>query len=145
MVAYFCHYLLVLYRTSRHHYLTSRHHNLTSRKNDLTSRHYYKKVVFSNNFVDLSDNYVDLSDLYVDLSDIMSNCQIILLLSGWHLLGKNTFLRFIFLQINKQQVNKKILEDVNKLIECIAKRCLISQYVTTALSKAVKQDDRSLV
>ena len=29
-------------------------------------------------------------------------------------------------------------------IECIAKRCLISQYVTTPLSKAVKQDDRSL-
>ena len=30
-------------------------------------------------------------------------------------------------------------------IECIAKWCLISQYVTTKLSKAVKQDDRSLV
>ena len=29
-------------------------------------------------------------------------------------------------------------------IECIAKLCLISQYVTTPLSKAVKQDDRSL-
>ena len=40
-------------------------------------------------------NDVDLSDLYVDLSDIMSTCQIILLLSEWHLLGKNTFIRSI--------------------------------------------------
>ena len=30
-------------------------------------------------------------------------------------------------------------------LECIAKWCLISQCVTTTLSKAVKQDDRSLV
>ena len=30
-------------------------------------------------------------------------------------------------------------------LECIAKWCLISQYVTTTLSKVVKQDDRSLV
>ena len=30
-------------------------------------------------------------------------------------------------------------------LECIAKWCLISQYVTTTLSKAAKQDDRSLV
>ena len=30
-------------------------------------------------------------------------------------------------------------------IECIAKWCLISQYVTITLSKAVKQNDRSLV
>ena len=44
----------------------------------------------SDNDVDLSDNDVDLSDLNVDLSDIMSTCQIILLLSVWHLLGKNT-------------------------------------------------------
>ena len=44
--------------------------------------------------VDLSDLYVDLSDLYVDLSDIMSTCQLMLLVSGWHLLDNNTFLRF---------------------------------------------------
>ena len=31
------------------------------------------------------------------------------------------------------------------IIECIVKRCLISQNVTTTLSKAVKQDNRSLV
>ena len=36
-------------------------------------------------------------------------------------------------------------EESVKDIECIAKWCLISQYVTTTLSKAVKQDDRSLV
>ena len=30
-------------------------------------------------------------------------------------------------------------------LECIAKWCLISQYVMTTLPKAVKQDDRSLV
>ena len=50
----------------------------------------------SDNDVDLSDNDVNLLDLNVDLSDIMSSCQIILLLSVWHELGKNTFLRFIF-------------------------------------------------
>ena len=46
-------------------------------------------VDLSDHYVDLSDNDVDLSDLYVDL------------LSLWHKLGKNTFLGFIFKQVNK--------------------------------------------
>ena len=91
-----CHLLVSLISESQHHYLTSKHNFLTSGHNDLTSRHNYKKVIIYNNYVDLSDNDVYLSDLYVDSSAIMLTCQIILLLSVWHSLGKNTFLRFIF-------------------------------------------------
>ena len=45
--------------------------------------------------------------------------------------------------------NKNLNQNRHRLsrfiLECIAKWSLISQYVTTMLSKAVKQDDRSLV
>ena len=35
---------------------------------------------------------------------IMSTCQIIMLLSVWYYLGKNTYLRFIFLQIKNKDL-----------------------------------------
>ena len=54
----------------------------------------------SDDDVNLSDLYLDLSDLNLVLSDIMLTCQIYLLLSMCPQLGKNTFLRFFFHQMN---------------------------------------------
>ena len=86
-------YLSVYYLTSRHHYLTSRHNFLTSRYIITKSRLLRPFCRFFRCYVYLSDKDVDLSDIYVFvLSKIKSTCQIILLLSVWHKMDKNTFL-----------------------------------------------------
>ena len=60
-------------------------------------------VRISVNDYDLSDNDDYLSDLNVDLSDtcIMSTFYMILLLSVWHYLSKNTFFSKIYFLTNE--------------------------------------------
>ena len=77
--------------TSQHNDLTSWHNFLTSR-HDLKSQHNYRKLSFQSYWLVRCN--VNLSDSYVNSSYFMSTCQIIVL-SVWHSLGKNTFLRFI--------------------------------------------------
>ena len=74
------------------------------------------------NYVDLSDNHISISDndvdslnIYVNLPYVMSTCQMYLFLPAWNKPGKNTFLRFDLHQMNKWQVNIKILQ-VNIII-----------------------------
>ena len=51
----------------------------------------------------------------------------------------------IFNELRLLKVLVIVLTTNDAPLECIAKWCLISQNVTTMLSKAAKQDDRSLV
>ena len=59
--------------------------------------------------------YINLSNLYVDLWKDTSTCQLILLFSVWHCLGKNTFLKFILWEMNKWQISINIWQGVAKI------------------------------